>query len=205
MAQESERIKNLVAARNSLERKVESLEVELKEQKALLETINSLLLEKGFKRAEMPKESLKETKSPGTEETFEPEHEHREATEEFLGEIEDVVVLKSADDDVLASLALEGNSLHILPASDKSFDVNTPPFMQFLVDRILAKMQERDAELARAGRLSPDRMFSYNIVREGTTLREVVVKNIDDERLRELKSSVRWTFEKMYDKMKTQT
>ena len=46
-------------------------------------------------------------------------------------------------------------------------------------------------------------MFSYNIVREGELIREIIIKNADEERLKELKSSVRWTFEKMYEKMKT--
>ena len=46
-------------------------------------------------------------------------------------------------------------------------------------------------------------MFSYNIVREGEHIREIVIKNVDEERLKELKSSIRWTFEKMYEKMKS--
>jgi hypothetical protein len=63
-------------------------------------------------------------------------------------------------------------------------------------------MQEKDNELVRMGQLTPDRMFAYNIVREGDSLREIVIKNVDEERLRELKSSIRWTLEKMYEKMK---
>ncbi len=46
-------------------------------------------------------------------------------------------------------------------------------------------------------------MFSYNIVREGDLIREIIIKNVDDERLKELKSSIRWTFEKMFEKMKS--
>jgi hypothetical protein len=64
-------------------------------------------------------------------------------------------------------------------------------------------MQEKDKELVRLGQLSTDKMFSYNIVREGDLIREIVIKNADDERLKELKSSIRWTFEKMYEKIKS--
>jgi hypothetical protein len=46
-------------------------------------------------------------------------------------------------------------------------------------------------------------MFSYNIVREGDLIREIIIKNVDDERVKELKSSIRWTFEKMFEKMKS--
>jgi hypothetical protein len=64
-------------------------------------------------------------------------------------------------------------------------------------------MQEKDKELVRLGQLTPEKMFSYNIVREGDLIREIIIKNVDDERLKELKSSIRWTFEKMFEKMKS--
>jgi len=63
-------------------------------------------------------------------------------------------------------------------------------------------MQEKDSELVRVGQLTADKMFAYNIVREGDLIREIVLRNVDEERLRELKSSIRWTFEKMYEKTK---
>jgi hypothetical protein len=67
----------------------------------------------------------------------------------------------------------------------------------------LAKMQEKDNELVRMGQITPNKMFTYKIIREGDLLREIVIKNADEERLRELKSSIRWTLEKMYEKMKS--
>ena len=66
-------------------------------------------------------------------------------------------------------------------------------------------MQDKDKELVRLGQLATDQMFSYNIVRQGDLIREIIIKNADDERLKELKSSIRWTFEKMYEKMKSGT
>ena len=64
-------------------------------------------------------------------------------------------------------------------------------------------MQEKDKELVRLGQLATDKMFCYNIVREGDLIREIIIKNVDDERLKELKSSIRWTLEKMFEKMKS--
>jgi hypothetical protein len=94
--------------------------------------------------------------------------------------------------------------LRVVPAEDKTFDINTPPFSQFLVERVLTKMQERDNELVRTGHLGPDKIFSYSIVQEGDVIREIVIRNVDADRLRELKSSIRWTLEKMYEKMRSQ-
>jgi hypothetical protein len=105
---------------------------------------------------------------------------------------------------LLAELHMTENSLRALPAADKNFDVNTPPFNQFLIERVLVKMQERDSELVRAGQLPTDDALSYTIVREGDLIREICIRNVDQERLRELRSSIRWTLEKMHEKTKTQ-
>ena len=120
------------------------------------------------------------------------------------GEPENVIPLKTINDESLAIIYIEQDSIHVLPDESKHFSVNTPPFGNFLVERVLAKMQDKDQELVRLKQLTQDRMFSYSIVREGELLREVVIRNVDDERFKELKSSIRWTLEKMYEKMKTQ-
>jgi hypothetical protein len=193
MSQDADRIKRLVSFKQKLEKKVELLDSELKELQAMLEAVNSVLLDKGFKRAEV-------VKSSGEVEVPVPK-------EEMLGELsehETVIPLKTLAGEVLAILYINEDSLQVLPAEDKSFNVNTPPFTSFLVDRVLAKMQEKDGELARAGQLSSERVFCYNILREGDIIREITVENVDEERLRELKSSIRWTLEKMYEKMKSQ-
>jgi len=182
MSEEAEKIKKLVAFKKKLEKHVGKLESELKELQTMLEAVNSILLEKGFKRAEI-------TKVPTAMEALPPV------------EYKDIIPLKTVTGELLANLYVGEDSLRIVPAEDKNFDINTPPFTQFLVERVLAKMQEKDSELARTGQLTPDKIFSYNIVREGDTVREVLIRNFDADRLRELKSSIRWTLEKMYEKM----
>jgi hypothetical protein len=63
-------------------------------------------------------------------------------------------------------------------------------------------MQERDGELARAGQLDANKILCFDITRDGDVIREIAIKNFDSDRLTELKSSIRWTLEKMYEKMK---
>jgi hypothetical protein len=201
MSQDSERMKRLVDFKQKLEKKVEDLESELMEQRAVLETVNQLLLEKGFKRPAMPEQEPIHGVSQAEEgEGFEPEGKVKTKVNE---EAENVVDLRAADGELLARLYSDDRNMHVIPAEDKNFDVNTSPFGNFLVERVLMKMQERDAELARMRKLSPASIFSYNIRRDGDLIKEILVKNIDAERLKELSSSIRWTFEKMYEKMKS--
>ncbi len=201
MSQDAEKVKALVTFKKKLEKKIEKLGSELKELEAILETVNSILREKGFKRAELAKEG--EPVSPETPPSIVEAIAEAEKRVPPRGiGTENVIPLKTANDELLAIIYVNQDSLHVLPDESKDFDVNTPPFNHFLVERVLVKMQERDNELVRAGQLTPDEMFSYSIIREGDFIREIVIKNVDADRLRELKSSIRWTLEKMYEKMK---
>jgi hypothetical protein len=212
LAQESERMKAMIAFKKRLEDQLEKLCTETKEVQAALDMVNQMLLEKGFKRgdikevpttpAPLPKEVVlpkpaepEPTKVVITQQATAPTQEHTET--------ESVIPLKTQAEEPLAIIYFDKQTIHVLPDESKNFNVNTPPFTNFLVEKVFAKMQEKDKELVRLGQLTTDKMFSYNIVREQDLIREIVLKNVDDERLKEIKSSVRWTFEKMFEKMKS--
>lgn len=196
MSKDAGKIKKLMAFKKKLEEKVEGLESELDELRLMLEAVNSILLEKGFKHAEI-------AKKPVTSEVPRAEEELVVQPPQPLAEHEKVIRLKTVTGEPLANLHVDEDSLRAVLAEDKEFNINTPPFTQFLVERVLAKMQEKDSELARTGQLTTDKIFSYNIIQEDDRIREIVMKNFGDNRLRELKSSIRWTLEKMYEKTKS--
>ncbi|MCW4046958.1 MAG: hypothetical protein NWE99_05275 [Candidatus Bathyarchaeota archaeon] len=216
MAQDSDKMKALVAFKKRLEERLEKLDAETKEFQAMLDAVNSILLEKGFKRGDIkqvppplaPKEEAPpapaEIPAPAPEEPVVQPSAAKEAEHAPppAAEPESVIPLKTLDDEPLAIIYVDKQSIHVLPDERKNFSVNTPPFSHFLVERVLAKMQEKDNELVRMGQLTPDKMFAYNIVREGDLIREIVIRNVDEERLKELKSSIRWTLEKMFEKTK---
>jgi len=184
---EEEKIKKMAEFRTVLENRVKELEIELEGLKAMLEFANDTLLKKGFKKAETIKMPSGLPEAPP-----------------LAAEYEETVPLSTADGEFLANIYVGKDSMRVILAEDKNFNVNTPPFMQFLVERVLTKMQERDRESVRTGEATSDEIISYNIMREGDTIREITIRNVGPERVRELKSSIRWTLEKMYEKM-TQT
>jgi len=184
---DAEKIKKLADFRLRLEKRIEETSAELEELLGLLELADSILLEKGFKRAEAAKPAEPQAKSVAP--SVRP-----------VAEYESVVPLKTVMGDLLASLYTGKDSLRVILADDKKFNVNTPPFMQFLVERVFIKMQDKDRQAVSSGELEPDRMFSFKISQDGDILKEIQVENISEDRLRELKSSIRWTLEKMYEK-----
>ena len=215
MAQDLEKMKSLIALKKRLEEQLEKLTAESKEVQAALDTVNGILLEKGFKRGDM-KEVPETAAPPMPKEVVLPKPEAEppkvivqhapdasKATPQRMPEQESVMPLKTMAEEPLAIIFFDKQAMHVLPDESKNFSVNTPPFNNFLVEKVFAKMQEKDSELLRTRQLTADKVFSYSIVREGDLIREIIILNVDEERLRELKSSIRWTFEKMYEKMKS--
>ena len=180
---EKEKIKKIAKLRVLLEKRVEDMETELDGLKTLLSLIDTTLLKEGFKRAEISKPVQTPQPSP-----IKPQKKG--------------IPLKTVTGDILAQLYIEKDIMQITLAEDKNFDINTPPFTSFFVERVLAKMQEKDREDASKGKINPEQTVSYNIKRDGNILKEITIRNLRPERSRELKSSIRWTLEKMYERMK---
>lgn len=195
---EEEKIRKTAELRTTLEKRVKELQAELEQVSALLDLVNSTLLEKGFKKPEIKPSA---TVPVARELPPSPQPAMAEAPRPFLEHAQEIPI-KTATGDMLAGLYTDDESMRIVLAPDKQFTVDTPPFMAFLVERVLAKMQEKDREAASMGQITPDRILSYEIVKDGDVIRELVIRNAGADRARELKSTIRWTLEKMYEKMK---
>ena len=187
--EEREKIKKIAKLRALLEKRVEAMEEELDGLKTLLDLIDSTLLKESFKRPEV-------TKPAQTQQKQEPPKPSMTKTQKRG------IPLKTVTGDLLAQIYAEKDQTQITLAEDKNFDINTPPFKSFFVERVLTKMQEKDREDASKGKIDPEKILSYNIKQDGNTLREITIKNLRRDRSRELKSSIRWTLEKMYERIK---
>jgi len=190
--EEREKIRKIAKLRALLEKRVEDMKTELDGLKTLLSLIDSTLLKESFKRAEI----AKPVQTPQKQETPQPPP---------IKPQKRGIPLKTVTGDILAQIYTEKDVIQITLAEDKNFDINTPPFTSFFVERVLAKMQEKDKEDAGKGKLDPEKTVSFDIKQDGNILREITIRNLRPERSRELKSSIRWTLEKMYERMKQQT
>jgi len=184
---EEEKLKRMVEFRPQLEKRIREVETELEGLQTLLEFIDAALLKKGFRRAEIVKPALSASPVP-------------EVAPPPVMEYERGVPLKTITGDLLADLYVGGELMRVVLAEDKEFNINTPPFTTFLVERVLAKMQEKDREAVIRGEITTDRILSYHITREGDIIREITIQNVTPDRSLELKSTIRWTLEKMYEK-----
>ena len=195
--EEKEQLKKIAKLRANIENKILALEAELDEQRTLLNVIDSTLVKQSFKRAEIQKPV--QSAAPKTVTPKPAAMPQKQVIPQGRG-----TPLKTITGDVLAEFVTEQDTLHILFPEDKNFDINTPPFTSFFVERVLAKMHEKDEEDASKGKLDPSKTLAFDIKQDGNIMREIIIKNLRPERSREVKSSIRWTLEKMYERMKQQ-
>ena len=175
MSEEEEIIKKLAEFKAKLEDRIKKAEEELENLKAIREALDTILIEKGFKRAKLVAPPPPEKK-------------------------ENVIPVKTVEGKHLADIYFKDGNLRVVPSEDVSFYLTTPPFRSFLIERVLEKMRLKDQEASMRGDIPPEKILNYDIRSENGVLKEIVIENVTQERFHELKSTIRWTLEKMYEK-----
>jgi hypothetical protein len=183
--------KKLAELKSYLEKRVSDQEAEVRSLRSYLETVDSLLAEKSYRKVQLPQPSqplisqppLSQPSSPATTESGQPQS------------------IRTISGVHLANIFVEGHDMRIIPSGEIKFDANAPPLRSFLVGKVLEPLKVKDEEATRKQEITPDDVLSYEIDKEGAVLKQIHVKNYGDERrLNELKNAVRWTFRRMYEK-----
>ena len=182
MTAEREEVQALLRLRERLERKARRLKAELEAVEKLIGILEREIASLSFKPADRLKaEPLRETPPPAPLEG-------------------QAIPLRASDGTLLATMHVIGDEIRVIPG-EVSFNVNTPPFQQFLIAKVLNGMASKDREAAAAGQLTPDQILTYRVVQDGDQIKEIVIRNYREERrIATLKNALRWTLEKMYEK-----
>lgn len=204
--------KKLLEFKGTLESRLREAEQEVMDIKKALEQIDGIIVTTGFRTFSTPSPSQPAPKpEPKPESTPEPEEEppvYEPAPEPdepspapVEGETE--ISVTGKDGTVLGDLLVEGNTLTFTPSDVFEFTIDIPPFQSFLVERVLDNMKRTDQERASNGELEPQDILEYSVETDGDKISELKIVNYGGERrLRELNSSLRWTLDKMYDKLR---
>ena len=178
-----EHTRKLLKVREDLERRRAQLQVELEDLSRAVAEIDRNIVRQGFRRP-VP---VQEPSAPPLEEEEE----------------EGVSSVKSKDGITLGFLRVDEDVLLFEPLSVLGFATSVPPFQSFFVERVLDNMRATDEGRASQGALDPDQVLSYEVVTDGDRITGVTIRNYGGERrLMEIRSSLRWAFEKMYEKLR---
>jgi hypothetical protein len=186
--------KKLLGFRESMGQRILELEQEMKDLQKAMEEIDKLIVNTGF-RTFTTTDTLVQNKS------VEPQKESVSAPIPEA-ELEDLMNITSKDGTILGTVQVEEHTIVFTPAVTFDFTVDIPPFQSFLIDRVLENMRKTDQERSTNGELDPDEILEYSVEDQDGKISLLIIKNYGGERrLREINSSLRWTLDKMYDKL----
>ncbi len=176
--------RKLLRVREELEGRIRRLEVEIGDLKKAIAEIDKSIVRQGFRQPVLPKVEAK----PAVED-----------------EGDGRMSVKSKDGTTLGHLQIEEDIIVFNPVENPVFTVSIPPFQSFFLERVLGNMKATDEGKAAGGEVPPGEVLSFEVATDGERIVAIIIRNYGGERrLREIQSSLRWAFDKMYEKL-TQT
>ena len=202
MADEND-TKKLLGFKASLETRLWEIEQEMYDIRTALEEINGLLVTTGFRTFSTPTTSTQIHVPKQEPETPEPEDVTLTTVPPFPPPGDDEMSVTGKDGTLLGTIIVEEMELEFTPSDVFQFTTDIPPFQSFLLERVLDNMRRTDQERASDGELDPQEILEYTVETDGDRITKLSITNYGGERrLRELNSSLRWTLDKMYDKLR---
>lgn len=202
MAEENE-TKKLLGFKTSLETRLREIDQEMTDIRTALEEINGLLVTTGFRTFSTPTTSTPLPVPKPEPEYPEPDEETTMTTLPSPLSGDDEMSITGKDGTQLGTIIVEENTLVFTPSDVFQFTTDIPPFQSFLLERVLDNMRRTDQERASNGELEPQDILEYTVETDGDRITKLSITNFGGERrLRELNSSLRWTLDKMYDKLR---
>jgi hypothetical protein len=129
-----------------------------------------------------------------TEETVAPTKPPTEITEP-----RSTPLLDKAGNLELGIIETAEQTIRFLPAEHAVYDITRGAFARFFVERILGKFQQEDRHRVENGEIEWEDAFDFEVHAEDNILEEMVIRNYGDEnRFKEIQSTLRWALEKTY-------
>jgi len=196
-----EELKALAELKKELEERLAKLEKEMEHVKLLLKLTDAALAARSFKPASKLVEAAEGEAEAAPSAVEAAPSSLPTPTPPVSEALQEIPLRSSQTGELLARMFVGRDFVRIVPADDKSFSIKVPPFNTFFVERILAEMRRKDEEQMLAGLKDEDEVLYFEVRTDGDIIKEIFIGNIKDRnRVREIRSALRWTLERMLEK-----
>jgi hypothetical protein len=202
-------IKNAAEIREWLTKLISEKQEEIERIKITLSLIDSVLKQGSFKTAanlNLNKKSFSNEKSSIVENGIKKEDISRiqKNQEEKPQALETRQIKRMKDNTVIAQVEVSKERIEIIPMESINFNLETPPFKSFFINRILEGMKSKDTDKMKQGQLSETDVISfYTLPKENSEniIKKIEINNYrDKERVNEIFNTVAWVFTRMLEK-----
>jgi len=174
-----EQIHDILKIKDHILNEIEKHKQEIEMFEKNLGILNSVLKESSFTKASDL--STKQTKSDSTK----------------------IPLTRGSSGEIIANAYVTPTQVSIVLNDNISLDENTPPLKSFFIDRIIADMKRKDSSDVQNGKIQPDSVIDYVINKNGSHIREIIVKNYrQKDRVNEIINTVTWSFSRMIENTK---
>ena len=174
-----EQIHDILKIKDHILNEIEKYKQEIEMFEKNLGILNSVLKESSFTKASDL--STKQTKSDSTK----------------------IPLTRGSSGEIIANAYVTPTQVSIVLNDDIDLDENTPPLKSFFIDRIIADMKRKDSSDVQRGKIQPDSVIDYVINKNGSHIREIIVKNYrQKDRVNEIINTAAWSFSRMIENTK---
>lgn len=174
-----EQIHDILKLKDHILNEIEKYKLEIEMLEKNLGILNSVLKESSFTKASDL--STKQTKSDSTK----------------------IPLTRGSGGEIIANAYVTPTQVSIVLNDDIGLDENTPPWKSFFIDRIIADMKRKDSSDVQRGKIQPDSVIDYVINKNGSHIREIIVKNYrQKDRVNEIINTAAWSFSRMIENTK---
>ena len=174
-----EQIHDVLKLKDHILNEIEKYKQEIEMFEKNLGILNSVLKESSFTKASDL--STKQTKSDSTK----------------------IPLTRGSSGEIIANAYVTPTQVSIVLNDDIGLDENTPPLKSFFIDRIIADMKRKDSSDVQRGKIQPDSVIDYVINKNGSHIREIIVKNYrQKDRVNEIINTAAWSFSRMIENTK---
>jgi len=202
-------IKNAAEIREWLTKLIFEKQNEIERIRMTLSLIDSVLKQGSFKTAanlNLNKKSFTNEKSTNVydENKKETSPSFQKGNGESSQVLETRQIKRMKDNTLIAQVEVSKEKIEIIPSESISFNMDTPPFKSFFINRILEGMKNKDIDKVKQGQLSEIDVISFNTVQKenyDNILKKIEIKNYrDKDRINEIFNTVAWVFTRMIEK-----
>ncbi|MBA3284537.1 MAG: hypothetical protein H0U27_05695 [Nitrosopumilus sp.] len=108
------------------------------------------------------------------------------------------------DNTLIANVEVSREKIEITPMESINFNIDTPPFKSFFINRILEGMKSKDLDKVKQGQIDTANIIAYNTISKDSNdsiIKKIEIKNYrDKERVNEIFNTVAWVFTRMLEK-----
>ncbi|MDQ6723021.1 MAG: hypothetical protein M3Z01_01970 [Thermoproteota archaeon] len=202
-------IKNAAEIREWLTKLISEKQDEVERIKITLSLIDSVLKQGSFKTAanlNLNKKSFPNEKSTIVDNESRKDNAPslQKSQEEQPQSLETRHIKRMKDNALIALVDVSKERIEIMPVESINFNIETPPFKSFFINRILEGMRNKDIDKVKQDQLSETDVISFNTIQKENNeniLKKIEIKNYrDKDRVNEIFNTVAWVFTRMLEK-----